>query len=679
MIMTKTRRVTLSAVLVFLAAAYGCGNAPDTERIHYSVAMDGKPYAWQDTVVRKVDDNGRQVLVITESGGGKTSALGADIDVRTSGEYRLDAATWRLLACENVVDQGSLKLRVSATADGDEVRIDVAPGIGEKAVVLEPGVIFENPVYFPHLLKDFGEGAAETKSYRVLELLDRKVWDVIYTRRGTEQMTIGDRPVRALVLDSYTPQIGLKVRYWIDAEDGSLLKFETPQSIVTRTAKSRKRDITRVNRDSDIFAKAGAAIEDIEAISHLKVRAELEPVGNRITPESLNVPGQRFEGTVVDNRVEGVFEIRHPRYDGTGAPSYPPDFGGRPGLAPFLAPEDFIESDDPVLVAKARELAADAPDSWEAAKRLARWVADNIGYDIPGGASARNTYDIREGECGAHSRLFAAFCRAAGIPARVVWGCMYVPTNGGSFGQHGWNEVFMGEAGWVPIDTTAKEVDFVDSGHVRLGVLSSAHIAWNPGSMEILDFEAGSQKFGKGSMKARSADYDPYVGRYSGPRGVITVSAEDTGLSVRLADGRTFGLREPDEEGRWFFKLTRDIDVTFEGAGSGPAAAMVLSNRVRIPKRAAPEKVPDDVPEALRPFLGQYPIPMAKQEITISYMRGGLAIHFTGGRQGPLVGPDDNGLWLDKSGGDAYSFVRAEDGTVRALILHERIHCRKVE
>ena len=679
MIMTKTRRAALAAVLVLLAAAWGCGSAPDGERLHFSVAMDGKTYAWQDTEVRRVDEDGRQVLVITENGGGKISLLGADIDGRRSGEYRLDAGTWQLLACENIIDQGSLKLRVSATADGDEVRIDVEPGTGKKAVVLEPGVIFENPLYFPHLLKDFGDGAAETKSYRVLELLDRKVWDVIYTRRGTEQVTLGNRAVQALVLDSYTPEIGLKVRYWIDAEDGSLLKLETPQSVVTRTEKSVKRDITRVSHDSHIFAKAGAAIEDIEAISHLKVRAELEPVGNRITAESLNVPGQSFEGTVVDNRVEGVFEIRHPRYDGARAPAYPPDSGGRPELAPFLAPEDFIESDDPVLVAKARELAAGAPDSWEAARRLSRWVADNIGYDIPGGATARNTFDLREGECGAHSRLFAAFCRAAGIPARVVWGCMYVPTNGGSFGQHAWNEVFMGEAGWIPIDTTAREIDFVDSGHVRLGILSSAHIAWGPLSTEILDFAAGSQEFGKGPAKGRTADYEPYVGRYSGPRGVITVSAEDAGLSVRLADGRTFGLRDPDEEGRWFFKLTRDVDVAFEGAGAGRATAMVLSNRVRIPKRAAPETVPDNVPEGLRPFLGQYPIPMAKQEITISYASGALAIRFTGGRQGPLTGPDENGRWLDKSGGDSYSFVRDEDGTVRALILHETIHCRRVE
>jgi hypothetical protein len=29
------------------------------------------------------------------------------------------------------------------------------------------------------------------------------------------------------------------------------------------------------------------------------------------------------------------------------------------------------------------------------------------------------------------------------------------------------------EAGWVPIDATALELDYVDSGHIRLGTLAS--------------------------------------------------------------------------------------------------------------------------------------------------------------------------------------------------------------
>ena len=129
--------------------------------------------------------------------------------------------------------------------------------------------------------------------------------------------------------------------------------------------------------------------------------------------------------------IQGTFEIRHERYDGTNPPSFPADYSGRPELRPYLKPEDFIESEDPVLARKAEDLVRGAADSWDAAKRLSRWVAEEIGYGIPGGGSARNTYDLRQGECGAHSRLYAAFCRAVGIPSRVVWGCMYTPEKAG--------------------------------------------------------------------------------------------------------------------------------------------------------------------------------------------------------------------------------------------------------
>ncbi len=62
---------------------------------------------------------------------------------------------------------------------------------------------------------------------------------------------------------------------------------------------------------------------------------------------------------------------------------------------------------------------------------------------------------------------------------------------GGAFGQHAWNEVYMGKAGWIPIDTTASEVDYVDSGHVRVGVVRSISSALKLLRAEILDHRVG--------------------------------------------------------------------------------------------------------------------------------------------------------------------------------------------
>jgi transglutaminase-like putative cysteine protease len=226
-------------------------------------------------------------------------------------------------------------------------------------------------------------------------------------------------------------------------------------------------------------------VEDPRAIAYLKVRLMLEPSGLWLAADSLNVPGQRFSGTVKDNRVEGVFEIEHHRYDGSDAPPFPPDFGSRAELKEFLDTNDMIQSNDPLLAAAAREITLGAKDSWEAVRLLGRWVADNIRGAIPGGITARGTYDQRAGDCGGHSFLLTAFCRSLGIPARVVWGCVHT---GNSFGQHGWNEVFMGRAGWIPIDATMSEIDFLDSGHVRIGHYQSLATGLNLRRGEVLEF-----------------------------------------------------------------------------------------------------------------------------------------------------------------------------------------------
>lgn len=114
-------------------------------------------------------------------------------------------------------------------------------------------------------------------------------------------------------------------------------------------------------------------------------------------------------------------------------------------------------------------------------------MADSIGGSILGG-SALETLRRGDGSCGAQSMLMAALCRASGIPARVVWGCVYTTEYGGSFGHHGWNEVYAGKAGWIPVDVTLHESDYVDSGHIRLGILRTDATVINFREMKILDY-----------------------------------------------------------------------------------------------------------------------------------------------------------------------------------------------
>jgi hypothetical protein len=68
----------------------------------------------------------------------------------------------------------------------------------------------------------------------------------------------------------------------------------------------------------------------------------------------------------------------------------------------------------------------------------------------------------RRGDCGEYSYLYAAWCRALGIPCRVLVGAFAH----GSMSAHVWNEVFLESLGWIAVDASIHQPTF------RLPVLS---------------------------------------------------------------------------------------------------------------------------------------------------------------------------------------------------------------
>jgi len=173
----------------------------------------------------------------------------------------------------------------------------------------------------------------------------------------------------------------------------------------------------------------------------MKTECSMEPfpVPDR---EDLNIPGQNFAGEISDGKLHGIFEVLHEKYNGINAPAFP--FNPEPYKFReiYLQAEDRIESDDPAIKNMAFDLTEGSADLWEAACRISKWVTMNIDGSILDG-SALETFNSRSGLCGAQSLLTTALCRAAGIPSRVVWGCMYTREQEGSFGHHAWNEVFV--------------------------------------------------------------------------------------------------------------------------------------------------------------------------------------------------------------------------------------------
>jgi ketosteroid isomerase-like protein len=226
----------------------------------------------------------------------------------------------------------------------------------------------------------------------------------------------------------------------------------------------------------------------------------------------------------------------------------------------------------------------------------------------------------------------------------------------------------MGQAGWIPLDATANETDFVDSGHVRIGVHESAATAANPVEFEILDHRIGSGEV----PPASTGDYEPYLGEYTQAetRRTMTVLVSDGALAVDIPGQIVLALNEPDEEGRRYAKLSPRVFVTFARQEDGRFDEMQIHEIVRMQRTATPEEIDADVPERFHPYLGTYLLAQLNAEFTVIYRDESLAVEDPlAKRTVGLQPPDAEGRWVDEFGKNAISFEREEDGVFMTMVI----------
>jgi transglutaminase/protease-like cytokinesis protein 3 len=91
---------------------------------------------------------------------------------------------------------------------------------------------------------------------------------------------------------------------------------------------------------------------------------------------------------------------------------------------------------------------------------------ENIAKEAIDSFTASDVLRERRAECQGHAYLFAALARASGIPTRIVNGIVYAAEHGG-FLYHTWNESWIAERGWQPVDATFGQVH-ADATHLKL-------------------------------------------------------------------------------------------------------------------------------------------------------------------------------------------------------------------
>lgn len=112
----------------------------------------------------------------------------------------------------------------------------------------------------------------------------------------------------------------------------------------------------------------------------------------------------------------------------------------------YLGDSPGIQTRIPEVRTVLAELSEGVEHPWEQAARFANWTRRNIKPQPGRFTSVQCALTSRRGDCEEMSAVFVALCRAAGIPARLVW----VP-------NHNWAEFFLtdeqGTGHWIPAHT----------------------------------------------------------------------------------------------------------------------------------------------------------------------------------------------------------------------------------
>lgn len=397
--------------------------------------------------LRAADDG----FAFTEASVLRLTVLDTPQTVRASLHGQLDR-TFALRAVDFELSSGVGTLHARGVVDGKQLRLTLRTG----ADVSEQAVPLEQPLYLPAPLRATLR-SGEMQPGRQMEAL---VFDPTALRNDRMRITVVGRepvphtlpPVEAWrVREEFR---GMQTSAWIE-ESGTVLREEGPMGfvLVRQSAEQAVAQDWATQTALDLVASAAVPVA--------------QPINDARHLMTLTL---RLSGIAVEDVPSDAEQVRQ---GSLVTITRPPLASLRPYSLPYsgdehaadLAATAFLQSDHPRLQTTARAIIGDERDALRAARRLNAWVYDSLRkvptISIP---NALQVLDMGEGDCNEHAVLLAALARAAGIPARVVAGAVYL---NGAFLYHAWCEVWLGR--WVSIDPALNQFP-ADATHIKFVV-----------------------------------------------------------------------------------------------------------------------------------------------------------------------------------------------------------------
>ena len=462
----------LAALL--LAASWGCGRessesqstdgAPDTQtattaatadREFWEVMeIDGVKVGYSRLSINQKTRDGEQVVAIDSAGRMKFTREGIpiDLEIRIASVETLDG---KLLEFQSRISQGSAIIRQSkGRVVGDKLQMETTTSGKTVSTSIPWSADFQGPGASQLSLLKKPMAPGERRTFR--ELLPE--FNLVGTNQLTavdyEEVSLPGGPRRLLKIDTLMTLPNarpMRGSLWTDESGDSLAGYQQAMNV----------RLFRVDKAAALERSATAAFDLVLGLTVKSNRRLARPHDTKriryrlhLTaddPAKVFPAGQSQQVTSIDPSTAEltVLAVRPTAIGNSDAAVDTPGAGD-------LKPNNMIQSDDPKIVALAKQLAGNQADPWLVALALEKGVRARITSSNYSQAfdTAAEVVETGEGDCTEHAVLLAALARALGIPARVAIGLVYIEQRDGpAFGYHMWNEVYVADR-WVPLDAT---------------------------------------------------------------------------------------------------------------------------------------------------------------------------------------------------------------------------------
>jgi hypothetical protein len=379
-----------------------------------------------------------------------------EVRAHTDHQYALTSFSFRLLS-------SGMTFQVSGAVEAGTLHGQIKSG-GETSPF---SLSLREPIYLPATTQMALRGAmllpGEERRFTIFNPLSMRTETISITALGAETLAL--KGEQRTVMKVAERMAGTTVHAWLD-QDGKVLKEEASLGLVLLRETQEDalgggwQDSTPLDLVTTAAIPVRESLPNPRSLTHLQLRL----IGQKdATVFAFPPRQQRHDGllTVTTENLSALVSYMLPQAD--------------PQFAVDLQATPFLQSTHPRLVTQVKNILGTEQDALRATRKLLDWTYTTLDKTPTiGMPTALEALESKKGDCNEHAVLFTALARAAGIPARVAAGVVYLD---GAFYYHAWSEVWLGQ--WVAVDPTfgqfpadATHVKFIEGGpEQHLGLL----------------------------------------------------------------------------------------------------------------------------------------------------------------------------------------------------------------